>query len=314
MSLRLALRSRPGLILALTAWRFAAAWLVGLPIVAQVYGSGVSQLVEGERALFAPGGLILAEVLSRLGSALASALGVSTVLFCVAWVLSLAPLSLFIVGLAKPGRLTFAEHGLATLRSFPRIAVIAVGTLALQGLAVLLGTLAVAVLAALAESSSQDVRAMIIGSGLSMTLLAWLSLAGLRDLGYAALVNERVGLLGAFGISIRTLRRSPRAILGAYTIFSLSSAFLVILNALVANAADVSRAGSYRIVFLFVIHQLTLFGLTALRGGWLCTGLATISSWSQAPDGKRARSDAMADPNPGLAASSDPPAPNSAVS
>lgn len=304
MTVLRALSLRPGLIVGLGACRLLSAWLVALPVLAQLRTTGLGHLADGDRALFVPGSLILPEVLAKHGDELGAALGASAAIFCAMWVLLLAPFTLLLVGLAAPGRLTVDDHGRATLRALPSVAFIACATFLVQVMLVTLGVVALVIIAALADPSTPTLKGSFWMGGFCFLSALWLGVGLVREIAYCAAVTGRAGLLRALAVSLAVLRDRAAAVLARYALFLAASGLLVAATALAADLVDVSAPGAYRVLLAVAVHQLTLLALLALRAGWLTSSLELVSSWSRAPGGKRERSAATDDPSPDLDASS----------
>jgi hypothetical protein len=228
------------------------------------------------------------------------------------WFLLLVPLTLLLVGLRRPGKLSFDEHGLLVLKAFPVVTVIGVAVFVVQCVAAALGVVLLAILATFTEDSAPLVGGSVLVVGSVLLGIVWFALSGLRDLGYAATVTADGKPKRALALTLAALRHRTRAALPHYGAFLLACAVLVGTTALLLDVLDVSKPGAYRVVLAVLVHQLTLFGLVVLRASWLASALEVVSSWSPAPDDTRARSDEKDAPNPNHDASFDAPTPDNA--
>ena len=84
--------------------RAAAGLLVASPVVAAVASTGITRFPEGDRLLFEPGGLMLAEVARQLWSALAPLVRAELTTGLVLGMALIVPYSLLLVALSGRAR------------------------------------------------------------------------------------------------------------------------------------------------------------------------------------------------------------------
>jgi hypothetical protein len=256
-------RSWPRLVVCVWLLRALLGWLVALPFIALVSSSGIGTLVQGDRALFEPGGLWLAE----LGRVSLPALG-ATIGTC--WPYLLAALALRVVPDAA-----LIQHALepesavrpslrAALHAFKRLLALSACELALKAL---LLAVVFMVAGALGQSSNDTLRrfAPVIATLLGALALGAVSvLADARralcfvepELGFGLAPTWNIAQTHALGLSASYLFRCG---LGALAIAC---------AARLAELIDVSRPGALRVVCVLLVHQAVLLSLTGLHYLW----------------------------------------------
>jgi hypothetical protein len=259
--------------------RSAVSAVLAAPVAATVAASGIGAFPAGDRQLFAPGGLMLVELL-RTSLGLWPALGASSVLTLAVLAVALVlPRALLLTALGENGR--EAEPVRAFLG---RACTHVPGLLALTGVAFLAQALAWGLSlfgAGMARSGTSlhvgraDLAAFLIvllGGAVA------LGLGMVRDLGSAALVLGTRDARSAFRVGFRCLRSAPGRTLGRWLGPAVLGGALVGAAALAVGALDVSRAGVWRLVAVTLLHQGVALALCACRAAWLGGAVAVVSS------------------------------------
>jgi hypothetical protein len=279
-------------------------WMAAMPIVAAVRASGVGGLPEGDRALFEPGGLILLEVLGHHGRSLWQALQVSAAGALVASLLYVAPLTLLLVGLAEPGKMRSAVHGVRAIEVLPTILQLSAVSWLLQLGFLFLGGVLGAATAALVESAAPVAYEVAWLFWLVCTVLFCACVRVLADAARVVAVVNRLRLGRALQGAWHAFRENWRKVASRASVYTCLGVSAVGLAALGTTLLDVSQPGTWRVVCTFGVHQLTIITLVTLRAGWLDFLTSLVSSSLPTPDGTRAGSDATGGPSPDLVASS----------
>jgi len=260
----------------------ACALLLALPTLSLVTGTGIGRFPEGDRLLFQPGGVLLAEVARVVAPAVsahtASSLGSATLL----GILLLLPHAALLVALSRSERQSQAAVWGRAVGHLPAL-------LSLSGLALLAQaivffaalTLAGSVKESLEKTTprSADLAYLaVVAFGLLVTLVVGL----VRDLGRAAAVREWLGSKMALLTGLKTLARTPGRYLLAWGAPALAGLALVALGAVSTTALDVSRPGAWRVWMVALVHQLVAYALCWCRAFWLSASLGSNDTISVA--------------------------------
>jgi hypothetical protein len=254
----------------------AAALLLALPTVTLVSGTGIGRFPEGDRLLFEPGGLLLAEVaralLPELPAHVASGLGTGTLL----GIVLLLPHAALLVAFSRKER-----QGLASTwgRAFGHLpALLSLGGLAfLAQVIVLAGALAVAqiVRGAFGAGSARSADiAFVVTLALGALFSAVLGIT--RDLGRAAAVRGALPGKAALVEGLRALARAPWRALVAWAAPAAVALSFVALGATLTAALDVSRPSTWRVWSVAILHQAIAFALCFCRAYWLSASFGIV--------------------------------------
>jgi hypothetical protein len=255
-----------------------ASLLLALPTTAVIAGTGLGRFPEGDRLLFAPGGMIAAEVARALVPEI-PAHGVSSLTALVLLgVLLLVPHAALLVGLARTERESLATTWGRALGHLPPL--VALSGLALLAQAILLfGTLACAagLRGALIGSTTRSADLAYLGALVIGALM--LVVVGLvRDLGRAALVREGLDAKTALFSGLYAFARAPGRAFAGWVVPAVAGIALIALAAALTTLLDVSRAGTWRIALVLLLHQLVAFALAWCRAYWLATSLGLAAA------------------------------------
>ncbi|HXK16673.1 MAG TPA: hypothetical protein VNG33_02620, partial [Polyangiaceae bacterium] len=104
------------------------------------------------------------------------------------------------------------------------------------------------------------------------------ALGGFSDVAKASLVRYETRLSEALKRSWAGLRQRP--LLACFGWFPYAATFLAaaLLSAKLTELLDVSRAGSWRIGCVFLVHQLVIATSVAARAGWFARALRLVAS------------------------------------
>ncbi len=272
-------RHRPGAITLIWLWRAVAAWLAAGPLAAALMGGGVGSLPGGDAALFEPGGVVLIEAVRTSARALRAALHQSAWTFVVMGVLGLVPLALLLVALSDEGKLRPAAWTGRALEHVPGLILVAGLAVLLQGLVLLLATLAAWAAHSLA-SERMDVRAAdLVTLGVAALGAVGVLLVGIyADLARATLVRHRSRARDAMRIAAGLFRRRALTALSGWLVPALWSVAAVIGAAMAVGALHVERGQAWRLASVVLVHQAVAVTLVALRAIWLAQALRLAAS------------------------------------
>ena len=258
------------------ALRGAAGLVLASPVVAAIAATGIPRFPEGDRLLFEPSGLMLAEVGRALWSAAMPLVRTELVTGLLLGMALLVPYSLVLVALKRRVSTSVELWGEALTRVPP--------LLALHGLALL--TQGAAILGA--ATFAFQLRPSFVGAtSRGADLVAWgmlllgglvvLGVAVLRDLASAACVEETLGSREALGRGVSALLRAPGRVLRGWAAPLGTVVALLAAAAWVTGSVDVSRAGAWRVGVVLFVHQAVLFARSVCRAWWLGSALALVS-------------------------------------
>lgn len=247
-------------------WLFRSllGWLLALPFIAVVADSGVGRLLEGDRALFEPGGLFLAELGRASSSLLSATLSTTWPYFVAAFVLRTIPQGALFQQALTPSSSVRNVFAVARSRLGPLVTIAA---------AELVAKLVVVVLVLFVE------RIVTMGATEPMRRLALLPCAAVLASGLFAvsiLADVRRGLLfadpelsgAALGAAWLHVRSYALPLLGSYLFRTGLSVLAIAVAARAVEWIDVGRAGGWRVLCVFGLHQAVLGLLTGLDALW----------------------------------------------
>jgi hypothetical protein len=257
-------------MLGLYTFRLCAAWLIAQPAASSL-SAAFGHFAEGDRKLFEDGGLYLLEVLlaERVPlTAMASTASWSALLVSFA---ALVPLWAVLNALSPHGRL----EALSTLaaRQLPSFALLG-GLSWLCRIVVLfaVGTAAISARSALVETADERLADVATLAVLGVGVLVWLGLSAFHDVCRALIVHRDVTGATALSLTVRAAGPGLGALLTTLTLhagLTLLSTLLVVGGARLAQWADVSQPGAWRVVLCLLLHQAIVLSLIGLRTLWL---------------------------------------------
>lgn len=243
-------------------------WVIALPLIGVVAGSGVGRLPGGDRALFEPGAMFLLELLRQKEGALSGALRASLILALIALILRTLPLTFLFCALSDPER---SPSGLVQKcwRLSPRYLGIAIGESV--GIAIGAGAgvgLGLWVAGLEGNAFFGEIRG---GLGLLLGLLcSALAAASSRLLGTVArslsALDPRARRL--FSRALRVVRSGLLELGGAYLLAAGAGALLISVGARLAEILDVGRAAGWRVAVVGAVHLCVVLGLSLLEAFW----------------------------------------------
>lgn len=264
-------RRRPGVILAIAAFRLLAGFCLAWPLTSVLAATGIGQQQDGDRVLFEGGSYMLLEILRLQGQSLSALVTGLVPVLALGLVLTVMCNAALLVALNVRERLALKTWLPAALERVPSLIALAAGVLLSQ--AMLLG--AAALLAdAVPDWSARPVASTALTVAIwSIALLLAGALGGYSDIAKASVVRSQARLLGALGQALDCLRRSPiRTCFGWLPYALLFLAALVAASQLVERL-DVSRPGTWRVAMVFALHQLVIVFGIALRAAWFARAL-----------------------------------------
>ncbi len=259
---------RPGVALLVWLWRLLISFLIAAPVTAAVSATGIGEFPQGDALLFEPGGVMAVET-ARLGwSGLKAAASVSTLLLLVACVASIVPLSAWLVALCHGGRLRLAPWLGAAFDRAP-------GLVLITGIAWVLRGIVLAIAAMVLTALSDEARwELVVLGGVTVVVLG--AISAFEALVQAAYVRHRDGPLVSIAQGVRAGFRRLGMTFLAYTIPAVASIAVVAGAAGMTQYYDVAGPGTGRVFGAFVLHQLAILLLIALRGWWLGAALQLV--------------------------------------
>lgn len=274
------MRRRARMITLDFALRGIAGLVVALPFVATIAGTTIGRFPEGDRLLFAPGGVVLTEAVRVLLPVLPPFLAASIGTTLAMTFALLVPHAALLVALAEREEAPRAAFWGRALERVPTlVAITAVGLLAELAVLLLFWVLATTIGRAFGEERAGDlttVAVMLVGVALALGV----GLA--RDLARAGAVAHGLDGPEAIRRGLLTLVTRAGAALPAWLGPALLSCLVVGAAALFAGALDASRPEAWRAWTIFAVHQGAAFALAWCRALWLSSSLALVES-DQAP-------------------------------
>jgi hypothetical protein len=273
------MKRRTAMIVLDFALRSAFGLLVALPLAATVAGTAIGQFPEGDRLLFAPGGVYLTEVTRLLLPALPPLLTSSLLTTLAFSLLLVLPHSALLVALSETTESPRAAFWGRALERVPTLlAVTALALLAELALLLVFAGLAGMVGRAVAGERSADLAAAVV-LVIGVALAAAVGLA--RDLGRAAAVTRDLDGIEALRHGVRTLAGRASTAFLSWVGPSLLSIIIVAAAALFTGVLDASRPDAWRSGLILVLHQVTLFALAWCRALWLSSSLALSAGFNR---------------------------------
>jgi len=257
------------------ALRAAAGLLIASPVVAAVASTGIARFPEGDRLLFEPGGLMLAEVARTLWSALIPLLRAELMTGLVLGMALIVPYSLLLVALSGRARGTAALWGEAVTRVPSLLALHGLTLLTQGGVVLATATVAVQLRTGFVGATSRGADLVFVGV-LLLGGLGVLTLTTLRDLASAACVQGSLTSRSALTTGVATLRRAPGRVIRDFAPPLLAGVALVAAGAVLTGSLDVSRPGAWRVVLVLAVHQAALLGRSVCRAFWLGRALRLV--------------------------------------
>jgi hypothetical protein len=248
-------------------WLFRAllGWLLALPFIAAVADSGVGRMLEGDRALFEPGGLFLAELGRSSGSIVGATLSTTWPYFVAAFALRTVPQGALLQQALAPSSSVRNALGAAWAR---------LTSLVTLAVAELVAKLVVVVLVLLVERSAPQGAAGELVRRLA--LVPGAALLGVGLFGLSVFADVRRGLFfadpelsgAALGPTWDQLRAHALPLFGGYLLRTGMSVLAIAAAARLVEWIDVGRAGGWRVLSVLCVHQAALVLITWLDAQW----------------------------------------------
>jgi hypothetical protein len=244
--------------------RLVLGWIAAFPLVALASALGSGALDGGDRALFAPSGLLLLELLRRAAPALPAVAESSLLLFLIALAMQTLATALsfaaFAGGFSEP-RAAF-ERARARV---PRFLVLGVLELVLTAATIALAWMVWSELGP-AEAGVRRWTALL---GIALTLLLVAAIAVVCDLARAASVAGELRLGAALRLATHTARARAAELAGSYVLAGGAGALCVAVAARAVGWLSVEREGGWRVAGAFALHLGVLALLCAIQALWL---------------------------------------------
>jgi hypothetical protein len=244
--------------------RLVLGWIAAFPMVALSSALGSGALDGGDRALFAPSGLLLLELLRRAAPALPALAESSLLLLLIALTLQTLATALSFAAFAGG----FSEPKAAFERArarVPRFLVLGVLELVLTAAAIAVAWILWSELG----PAEPGVRRWAALFGIALTLLLVAAIAVVCDLARAASVAGELRLGAALALSAHTARARAAELTGSYVLAGGAGALFVALAARAVGWLSVEREGGWRVASAFALHVSVLALLCAIQALWL---------------------------------------------
>jgi hypothetical protein len=267
-------RDRLGVVAVIYGLRFVLAAGFAVPIVSAVEGAGVAQFADGDAILFERSGLYLTELLRLVGPDLRAFAANSLYLALPALALLVFARAALMAALAEEGRLPLGAWFERALRALPGFLLVAglgvIARLVLVLVALQVGSTTLA----LTEVSFDEKRADLVAlAALLVCLSPLLLVPALGDLARARVLLEGERVRHALIQSAKLLRRRFGPILLAWVLPTLAALVISLGVAWLVPLLDVAKPGAWRVLGVFLLHQLVAFGLVWFDAVWLAKAL-----------------------------------------
>jgi hypothetical protein len=262
----------------LWAFRVAAGAAVAYPAVRALGTLGPSTSPDGDRILFAPGGLHLVEAIRLGGKAIGASVESASVVAVLLSMVALLPLAVALGALIEPAAGLPGLIGRALAR-LPVLLVLGGATVLVQALVSLGTSLVVSDLSDALGSLTSELRADLWLTGVVAAGWALVLTVGIvQDLGRAAIMRHGCGLGSALTTAIEVLAGRPLSVLRGWGGPAAGAGLVIATAAWGTGAIDVSRAGGGRVAAVLLLHQIATLTLAALRVRWLGTALGLVGT------------------------------------
>jgi hypothetical protein len=243
--------------------RSVLGWVVSFPLIATVAALGTGALEHGDRALFAPSGLHLLDLLLHGASSFLAAGYSAFLLLLLASLLHTLPTALLFAALAHPD----GDYRSALRRAagkLPRFLGLGALELALLGFGAGVAWFAWAAL----RPSQAEWRTFfdVAAGGLALALLAATTIGA--DLARVASMKADASFFDALQQAFAWLKQRGLELAGGYVLASGVGALAVALAARGVGLCQVERAGALRVLGALVLHQAALGLLTLIQAAW----------------------------------------------
>ena len=244
--------------------RLVLGWIVAFPLVALGSGLGAGALDGGDRALFAPSGLLLLELLRRAAAALPAVAESSLLLLVIALALQTLATALSFAAFAGGFREPRTAFERARAR-VPRFLVLGGLEIVLTGAAITVAWIFWSELG----PAEPGVRFWTALFGIALTLLIVAAIAVVCDLARAASIAGELGLGAALRLAAYTARTRAAELTGSYVLAGGAGALFAAVAARAVGGLSLEREGGWRVVSAFALHLTVLALLCAIQALWL---------------------------------------------
>jgi len=271
-------RRSPLSIAGLWLWQTSLALLASLPAAALARAAWRGD-PEGDGPLWAPGAHALIDWLWHDWHGVRAVYGGAEVVLLVGAVVGLIPTTALMIEMAyvKRGR---ASAGLVPslaggLRAWPSMLLLLFVSGLVQALMLGLGAGLAHLVERGAHGGMGEARAEQIEGVVLLVVVALVSAVGVaHDLGRAAIVRFDVRGLRAFGLGLRTLRRSPVALWWSWAWRAFAGVTLIVIGGVMASR--LGGRGGLALLVLALLHQAVVVSRVALRASWLARALRAV--------------------------------------
>lgn len=256
--------------------RLTASVVLAFPFASAVAATNIGHFPEGDRLLFADGGLVLSEVVRLLEPAASPFVRASAMTGLLLAVALLLPHAALLVVLSEERAEPVPRICARACASFPALCALSGAAFLLQVLLWIgAGGVAGAARGALAGRSAfvQD-AAWLLAIGLGGLVV--LGVGAARDVCRSAAVVQALDSRSAAREGLRRLGERPWRAAAAYAVPAAAGVALVVLAAVLTDWLDVSRAGTTRFALVLLLHQATALGLAFCRAAWLAKAVALV--------------------------------------
>jgi hypothetical protein len=262
-------------VLLLWLGRALAGLLVGYPVARTVGAFMPPGAAYGDAVLFAPGGVVLLEVLRVGGRVLGASLESALLAFVAVSVATLFPLGLALAGLVCPGE-SGASLARRAARALPPLFALSGAAAVVQAVALTAVGIGLTSLAPAFAQMNERTGDLLVVTTAVVAGAPVLGLGILHDVARAAVIRTEARARTAVAIAWDALRRGPRRAVLAWAAPTGVGAIVVAAAAWATGALDVSRPGASRVVAVALLHQLAVATLVTSRLVWFARALALV--------------------------------------
>ncbi len=267
-------RRRPFVVLGVAVGRIVGGLCLAMPLASLLAESGIGLRAEGDRALFEGGGYLLLEVLRLHGPALIAVARGLLPVFVLGLLFTALSNAALLVALNTREELRSLGWLTRAAARLPALCILGLGTAITQGLVLLFAAMAAG---SVPEALERAQRATLLQGLLWLAALALAgAIGGVSDVTKAALIRHDCSLPAALAHSWQGL--SSRPIFSTFGWLPYGALFVAAAAAAaaLAEALDVSRPGTWRVLSVLVAHQAVIVLSVALRAAWFAHALRRV--------------------------------------
>jgi hypothetical protein len=271
---RLVILRRPGVILLVYAFRLLSALLIAGPVALAV-GPIVAGYPRGDAVLFDSGGLLWLEAIRLARSALLSAAVQGTIATLFLAFAGLLPLAALIASLGRSGPVTFGWLAERAARPLGTLSLLFGAALLAQAITSALILVCGAVLASKLHLTDPNASAVRVAAA-AASLLVLIGIGIVHELARVAAVDGDLRFYAAVTRGWQALRSAKVRAIVAYGVRGLAMVLVVGASIALAHAVGIERG--WQVVLAWLVHQVAILAVVALRASWLAEALAIVGA------------------------------------